>query len=69
MFTRIQLAIGLMLCDLHAGLDEVRRDEEGQALVEYGLILALIAVLCIVALTALSGGISGELTKITGYLK
>ena len=29
------------------------RDEEGQGLVEYGLIIALIAVVCIAALTAL----------------
>lgn len=43
--------------------------EEGQALVEYGLILALVAVLCIVALTALSGNISGLLDKIGLKLK
>jgi pilus assembly protein Flp/PilA len=32
--------------------------EEGQGLAEYGLILALIAVACIVAFTALGGGIA-----------
>lgn len=46
----------------------VREQEEGQALVEYGLILSLIAVVCIVALTALGGGISGLLDGITGSL-
>lgn len=34
------------------------QDEEGQGLVEYGLILALIAVVCVTALTALGTNIS-----------
>jgi pilus assembly protein Flp/PilA len=46
----------------------VAQDEEGQGLAEYGLILALIAVVCIGALTALGGGISGALGTITGSL-
>ena len=33
----------------------LRRREEGQALVEYPLILSLIAVVCITALTTLGG--------------
>jgi pilus assembly protein Flp/PilA len=44
------------------------RDEEGQGLAEYGLILALIAVACIVALTALGGGIAGALGGVTAKL-
>ena len=44
------------------------RDEDGQGLAEYGLILALIAVVCIAALTALGTGISGTLGSITGVL-
>ena len=44
------------------------RDEEGQGLAEYGLILALIAVVCIAALTALGGGIAGTLGAVTGSL-
>ena len=43
-------------------------DEAGQGLAEYGLILALIAVVCIGALTALGTGISGTLGQITGSL-
>jgi pilus assembly protein Flp/PilA len=35
--------------------------EEGQGLAEYGLILALIAVVCIAALTLLGGNISTTL--------
>jgi len=40
------------------------RSEAGQALAEYGLILALIAVVCILALTALGLAVSGQLDKI-----
>jgi len=42
--------------------------EDGQALAEYGLLLALIAVVCIVALTALGLAIAGTLSTITGKL-
>lgn len=44
------------------------RADEGQGLAEYGLILALIAVVCIVALEALAGGINGTLGSITAKL-
>lgn len=44
------------------------KDEKGQALAEYGLILALIAVACIIALGALSGGIQATLGGITAAL-
>ena len=49
-------------------LSAMMKDEKGQALAEYGLILALIAVAAVVALTALGTGISGTLTSITGSL-
>lgn len=42
--------------------------EEGQALAEYGLILALIAVVCLIALTALGVAVSGTLGSITGSM-
>ncbi|HET9476000.1 MAG TPA: Flp family type IVb pilin [Dehalococcoidia bacterium] len=42
--------------------------EEGQALAEYGLLLALIAVVCLIAVTALGVAISGILGSITGSL-
>jgi len=42
--------------------------EDGQALAEYGLLLALIAVVCILALTALGLAIAGTLSSITGSL-
>ena len=44
------------------------RSETGQAMAEYGLVLALIAVVCIAALTAIGLGISGSLGSITSQL-
>jgi pilus assembly protein Flp/PilA len=40
------------------------RDEEGQGLAEYALILALIAIVAIVALLFLGGQISGILSNV-----
>lgn len=37
------------------------RDENGQSLTEFGLILGLIAVVCIIAITALGGIIVDQL--------
>ncbi len=42
--------------------------QDGQALAEYGLLLALIAVVCIVALTALGVALKGTLSSVTGHL-
>lgn len=44
------------------------REEEGQGLAEYGLILALIAVVCIAALTLLGTGIAGKIGEINAVL-
>jgi pilus assembly protein Flp/PilA len=41
-------------------------DEEGQALVEYSLILALVSIVSIGALELLGGNISGALTELAG---
>ncbi len=43
---------------------EELRSEEGQALVEYGLILALVAVVCIAALTALGLNVASQIQAI-----
>ena len=42
--------------------------EEGQALAEYGLILALIAVAAIVSLGVLGAAIAGQLDAITAVM-
>lgn len=44
------------------------KDETGQALAEYGLILALIAVVCIAALTAIGLGLDAKLDSIDAEL-
>jgi pilus assembly protein Flp/PilA len=45
-----------------------RESEEGQGLVEYALIIALVAILLVVALTALSGQLSHVFGNISGSL-
>jgi pilus assembly protein Flp/PilA len=45
-------------------LERARRDQEGQGLAEYALILALIAIVAIVALLFLGSQISDKLTVI-----
>ncbi len=42
--------------------------EEGQTLVEYGLLLALIAVVCVGAITAMGTSVSGMLTALAGSI-
>jgi pilus assembly protein Flp/PilA len=49
-------------------LAEIRNQEEGQGLVEYALIIALVAVLLVGALAGLRGGIEGTFSDITGSL-
>jgi len=44
------------------------REEEGQSLAEYGLILALIAVVAIAALTTLGDGIAQTLNDVASQL-
>lgn len=42
-------------------INAVRKDEEGAALVEYALLIGLIAVVCIIAVTQLGLAVSGKL--------
>jgi pilus assembly protein Flp/PilA len=42
-------------------INAVRKDEEGAALVEYALLVGLIAVVCIVVTTQLGFAVSGKL--------
>lgn len=44
------------------------KKEKGQSLVEYGLILALVAVFCMAALQTLGGSISGMLENLAGTI-
>jgi pilus assembly protein Flp/PilA len=42
--------------------------EDGQTMAEYGVVLAVVALACIVAFTALSGGISNAINNIAKAL-
>lgn len=44
------------------------KEREGQAMVEYALILALIAIVVIVALHFLGGSVSNQLNNIAGNI-
>lgn len=47
---------------------ESRKGEEGQGMAEYGLILALVAVVAAVALTALGPAIAGKINQVVTSL-
>jgi Flp pilus assembly pilin Flp len=53
---------------LYLALQGMREREEGQTLVEYALILALVSVTAVAALKALSVSINGIFTKISNDL-
>ena len=44
------------------------KNEEGQAMVEYGLILAGIAILALIAIGAMSGGLNALFAAVTAAL-
>ena len=44
------------------------RKEDGQTMAEYGVVLAVITVLAVGAFTALSGGITATINKVTNVL-
>ena len=47
---------------------DIIRNEEGQGLTEYALIIALVAIVAVAALTLLGGQISAIFTDINGDL-
>lgn len=51
---------------LISGLKKFVREESGASMVEYALMIALVAAACVVAVTALGTAISGEFTTVTG---
>lgn len=44
------------------------RSEEGQTMAEYGVVLAVITLIIVGTLLALSGAINGALTRVVGVL-
>jgi Flp pilus assembly pilin Flp len=53
---------------VQAAADSLRRREEGQTMAEYGVVLAVIALGVVLAMTALSGAITGAINSVIGYL-
>ena len=49
-------------------IDRFRREEEGAALVEYGMLVGLIAVICVVAVTTLGTEVSTAFSRIASAL-
>lgn len=49
---------------MFSAIHHILADESGQGLAEYGLILGLISVLCIAAVSFLSGNIKGILSNV-----
>ena len=54
--------------DMQKLISRLRRDDEGAALVEYGLLVGLIAVICVVAVTALGTEVSAAFSSIASAL-
>jgi len=52
----------------YANLLAMREREEGQTMAEYGVVLAVITLGVVVALTALSGGITGAINTVVTKL-
>jgi pilus assembly protein Flp/PilA len=52
----------------YLALVRIREREEGQALVEYAMILLLVAVVCISILSAMGGHVSSMISRIAAGL-
>ena len=48
---------------------DLMKDERGQGMAEYGLIIALVAIVVIVALTTLGTALKGKFDNVTKTLK
>lgn len=57
-----------MMMNMVYKFSQFNRKEEGQSLVEYGLIIALIALVVIGALMLIGGNVSNLFTSIAGKL-
>ena len=56
------------MIDLYHRLTARLTEERGQTMAEYAVVLAVITVVIVGALTALSGGISSALSSVAGIL-
>jgi pilus assembly protein Flp/PilA len=60
--------VQLVIEQLRGQLGRSSTGEAGQGMAEYGLILALVAVVVIVALTTLGSGVSGTFNSISSAI-
>ncbi len=44
------------------------RDERGQTMAEYSVVLAVVTLLVVGAITLLATGLAGQITRIAGYV-
>ena len=58
-----------MLTSLRSAVARFARDEDGATLVEYALLVALIAVVCIAAVTLIGTRVSGKLNSAASSLQ
>lgn len=52
-----------------AGMRKFVRNEEGAALVEYGLLIALIAVICVIVVAVLGNTVSAKFSAINANVQ
>jgi len=57
-----------MLLNLYVKFQALKNDEEGQDMIEYALVVALIALGATTALNSLAGGISTAFTNLSSKL-
>ena len=57
-----------IVSDLRQRLTSLLGREDGQTMAEYAVVLAVITVATVAVFTALSGGISGAISNVTGIL-
>jgi pilus assembly protein Flp/PilA len=69
--SRVEPAIGPLFVGnpMRKFLNRFRKDEQGAALVEYGMLVGLIAVICVVAITLLGQEVSNAFSIIASDLK
>jgi pilus assembly protein Flp/PilA len=60
--------LNLMMASLMSRLPEKVKDEAGQGLVEYALIIVLVSIACVITLGTLGTTVSGVFTTIVGSL-
>jgi pilus assembly protein Flp/PilA len=58
----------MSMCKFVTSLKKLFCDDAGASMVEYGLMVALVAAACVVAVTALGTAVSGEFTTVSGNI-